>query len=130
MLSVKASSRLYAIFLLHLHNMCAVGIPVFGPSARAARMEGSKSFSKEFMSRHNIPTAQYKTFTASQYNEAVEYVKTCGFKTVLKADGLAGGKGVLIPESIDEAVAGLHDILVANAFGSAGQCCSQNESVK
>lgn len=93
-------------------------------------MEGSKSFSKEFMSRHNIPTAQYKTFTASQYNEAVEYVKTCGFKTVLKADGLAGGKGVLIPESIDEAVAGLHDILVANAFGSAGQCYLQNESVK
>ena len=83
-------------------------------------MEGSKSFSKEFMSRHNIPTAQYKSFTVSQYDDAVQYVKTCGFKTVLKADGLAGGKGVLIPETVEEAVAGLHEILVANAFGSAG----------
>lgn len=98
-----------------------VGISVFGPSARAARMEGSKAFSKEFMSRHSIPTAKHKTFAASQYEDAVSYVKTCGFKTVLKADGLAAGKGVLIPETVDEATAGLHEIMVANVFGNAGE---------
>lgn len=97
-----------------------VGIPIFGPSAQAARMEGSKAFSKDFMARHNIPTAAYKSFSASQLDEAVEYVKTCGFKVVLKADGLAGGKGVLIPETTDEAIKGLQDILVSNVFGSAG----------
>ncbi|KAH8119908.1 bifunctional purine ADE1 [Phellopilus nigrolimitatus] len=97
-----------------------VGIPVFGPSARAARMEGSKAFSKDFMARHNIPTAKYRIFTASQFSEAVEYVKTCGFQTVLKASGLAAGKGVLIPETIDDAVAGLRDIMVSNVFGEAG----------
>ncbi|KAL5533963.1 ADE57 [Sanghuangporus baumii] len=96
------------------------GIPVFGPSARAATMEGSKAFSKDFMARHNIPTAKYKTFPASQFDEAVEYVKTCGFQVVLKADGLAGGKGVLIPQTIDEAIAGLRDIMVSNVFGKAG----------
>lgn len=83
-------------------------------------MEGSKAFSKEFMSRHNIPTAIYKTFNASQLDEAVSFVKSCDFKVVLKADGLAAGKGVLIPETVDEAVAGLHDIMVANVFGNAG----------
>lgn len=97
-----------------------VGIPVFGPSAKAARMEGSKAFSKDFMQRNNIPTARYRTFTARQYEEAVDYVKTCGFKTVLKADGLAGGKGVLIPDSEEEAIAGLKDIMVTNVFGNAG----------
>lgn len=83
-------------------------------------MEGSKAFSKEFMSRHGIPTAKYRVFSSSEYTQAVQYVKTCGMKVVLKASGLAGGKGVLIPETVDEAVAGLHEIMVANAFGSAG----------
>ncbi len=72
------------------------------------------------MTRQSIPTAKYRTFSSSQFDEAVEYVKTCGFQIVLKADGLAGGKGVLIPITIEEEVAGLHDILVANVFGSAG----------
>lgn len=103
-------------------NFPAVGIPVFGPSARAARMEGSKAFSKEFMDRHSIPTAKYRTFSASQFDEAVQYVKTCGFQVVLKADGLAGGKGVLIPTTLEEAKAGLRDILVTGVFGSAGAC--------
>ena len=84
-------------------------------------MEGSKAFSKDFMARHNIPTAKYRTFNAAQFDEAVEYVKTCGFQTVLKADGLAGGKGVLIPQTVDEAVAGLQDIMVSNVFGKAGE---------
>ncbi len=100
---------------------CLVGIPVFGPSRLAARMEGSKAFSKDFMARHSIPTAQFKVFKASQFDEAVNYVKTCQHNVVLKADGLAGGKGVLIPESEEEAIAGLKDILVSNVFGSAGR---------
>lgn len=83
-------------------------------------MEGSKAFSKEFMARHSIPTAKYRTFSASQFDEAVEYVKTCGFQVVLKADGLAAGKGVLIPTTVEEAIAGLRDILVESVFGAAG----------
>ncbi|ETW87093.1 hypothetical protein HETIRDRAFT_468888 [Heterobasidion irregulare TC 32-1] len=97
-----------------------VGIPVFGPSALAARMEGSKAFSKDFMARHSIPTAAYRTFTSSQVEDAIEYVRTCGHKVVLKASGLAAGKGVLIPETVDEAIEGLKEIMVENVFGSAG----------
>ncbi|KAJ7926022.1 aminoimidazole ribonucleotide synthetase [Mycena leptocephala] len=97
-----------------------VGIPVFGPSALAARMEGSKAFSKAFMARHAIPTAKFKVFSSSQFEEAVAYVKTCGHPVVLKADGLAAGKGVLLPETIEEAIKGLHDILVDSVFGAAG----------
>lgn len=84
-------------------------------------MEGSKAFSKDFMARHSIPTARYKTFSTEQIDEAIEFVKTCGFKVVLKADGLAGGKGVLIPETTEEAVKGLQDIMVSNVFGAAGK---------
>ncbi|CAE6362064.1 unnamed protein product, partial [Rhizoctonia solani] len=65
------------------------GIPVFGPSQKAAQMEGSKAFSKDFMRRHNIPTAAYRTFKSPQFDEALKYAKTCGFKVVLKASGLA-----------------------------------------
>ncbi|KAI0041892.1 aminoimidazole ribonucleotide synthetase [Auriscalpium vulgare] len=97
-----------------------VGIPVFGPSALAARMEGSKAFSKDFMARHSIPTAAYRVFKSSEVDEAVEYVQQCGHKVVLKASGLAAGKGVLIPETVEDAIAGLKDIMVANVFGSAG----------
>ncbi|EPQ61418.1 hypothetical protein GLOTRDRAFT_89991 [Gloeophyllum trabeum ATCC 11539] len=97
-----------------------VGIPVFGPSALAARMEGSKAFAKDFMARHSIPTAAYKVFPASQVENAIEYVKTCGHRVVLKASGLAAGKGVLIPETVDDAVAGLKDIMVSSVFGKAG----------
>ncbi|OBZ79442.1 Bifunctional purine biosynthetic protein ADE1 [Grifola frondosa] len=97
-----------------------VGIPVFGPSALAARMEGSKAFSKAFMDRHNIPTAKFRVFPSSHVDQAIEYVRTCGFKVVLKASGLAAGKGVLIPETEEEAVAGLKEIMVDNVFGPAG----------
>lgn len=83
-------------------------------------MEGSKAFSKDFMSRNSIPTARYKIFTSSQFNAATEHVKTCGYKVVLKASGLAAGKGVLIPEDVDEAVAGLREIMVERVFGRAG----------
>ncbi|KAI0652094.1 aminoimidazole ribonucleotide synthetase [Trametes meyenii] len=98
-----------------------VGIPVFGPTALAARMEGSKAFSKAFMDRHQIPTAKFKVFSSAEVDEAIEYVRTCGFKVVLKADGLAAGKGVLLPETVDEAIAGLKEIMVDNVFGAAGQ---------
>lgn len=97
-----------------------VGIPVFGPTALAARMEGSKAFSKDFMARHNIPTAVYKTFKTSEMASAIDYIKTCGHRVVLKASGLAGGKGVIIPETTEEAIAGLNEIMVANVFGDAG----------
>ncbi|KAF7979370.1 hypothetical protein HWV62_42448 [Athelia sp. TMB] len=83
-------------------------------------MEGSKAFSKDFMARHSIPTAKYRTFSASEIDQAISFVKTCGYKVVLKASGLAGGKGVLIPETTEEAVEGLKEIMVANVFGSAG----------
>jgi phosphoribosylamine--glycine ligase/phosphoribosylformylglycinamidine cyclo-ligase len=97
-----------------------VGIPVFGPSQLAARMEGSKAFSKSFMERHNIPTAAFKTFKSTELQAAINYVQTCGHRVVLKASGLAAGKGVLIPESSEEAVAGLKEIMVQNVFGAAG----------
>jgi phosphoribosylamine--glycine ligase / phosphoribosylformylglycinamidine cyclo-ligase len=83
-------------------------------------MEGSKAFSKDFMARHNIPTARYKTFKSSQFAEASAYITSCGHPIVLKASGLAGGKGVLIPTSTDEAIQGLKEIMVSNVFGSAG----------
>ncbi|KAJ7193371.1 aminoimidazole ribonucleotide synthetase [Mycena pura] len=97
-----------------------VGIPVFGPSALAARMEGSKAFSKAFMARHSIPTAKFRVFSSSQVEKAATYVKTCGHPVVLKASGLAAGKGVLIPDSIEEAIKGLHEIMEDNIFGAAG----------
>jgi phosphoribosylamine--glycine ligase/phosphoribosylformylglycinamidine cyclo-ligase len=93
---------------------------VFGPSALAARLEGSKAFSKDFMARHRIPTAKFKIFKSSQVEEAIEYVKTCDHQVVLKASGLAGGKGVLIPETMEEALSGLNDIMVSKVFGDAG----------
>jgi phosphoribosylamine--glycine ligase/phosphoribosylformylglycinamidine cyclo-ligase len=83
-------------------------------------MEGSKAFSKAFMTRHAIPTAAFRVFASSQVDQAIEYVRTCGHKVVLKASGLASGKGVLIPESTEEAIAGLKEIMVTRAFGAAG----------
>jgi len=83
-------------------------------------MEGSKAFAKDFMSRHNIPTANYTTFTADQFHAASNYIQSCPYPLVLKASGLAAGKGVLLPQSTDEALAGLEDIMINKAFGSAG----------
>jgi phosphoribosylamine--glycine ligase/phosphoribosylformylglycinamidine cyclo-ligase len=83
-------------------------------------MEGSKAFSKAFMTRHAIPTAAFRVFASSEVDQAIEYVRTCGYKVVLKASGLASGKGVLIPETTEEAIAGLKEIMVARAFGAAG----------
>lgn len=95
-----------------------VGIPVFGPSAKAAIMEGSKAFSKDFMAKHNIPTARFKVF--NHVEDARKHIEQVDYKIVLKADGIAAGKGVLIPETKEQALAGLDEIMVAKNFGSAG----------
>ncbi|CUS24216.1 LAQU0S14e02806g1_1 [Lachancea quebecensis] len=95
-----------------------VGVPVFGPSAKAAIFEGSKTFSKDFMAKHNIPTARYANF--NNYEEAKAYLQKVDYQVVLKADGIAGGKGVLIPTSQQEAQEALKALMVERLFGSAG----------
>ncbi|KAK3333565.1 phosphoribosylglycinamide synthetase [Cercophora scortea] len=94
------------------------GIACFGPSKEAARMEGSKTFSKDFMKKHNIPTAAYENF--SDYNQASEYLRTIKHNVVIKATGIAAGKGVIIPQSQEEAQQALKDIMLEKQFGSAG----------
>lgn len=95
-----------------------VGIPCFGPSPKAAMMEGSKTFSKDFMKKHNIPTAAYENFT--DYEKAKAYLESVDHRVVLKASGLAAGKGVLIPTNKEEALAGLKSIMCDKEFGDAG----------
>ena len=96
----------------------AKGLPCFGPSAKAAQLEGSKSFSKEFLSRHRIPTAAYKSFT--EIAPAIDYIKTNGAPIVVKADGLAAGKGVIVASTEAEAITAIEDMLAGNKFGEAG----------
>ena len=93
---------------------------VFGPTAAAAALEGSKAFAKDFMKRHEIPTAAYRTFDAGEYELAQEYVRAQGGPCVLKASGLAAGKGVLMCTTTEEALAGLDAILIDSRFGEAG----------
>lgn len=90
-----------------------------GPSAAGARLEGSKDYAKEFMLRHSIPTAAYRTFNAEQINEGKEFLKSLRPPYVLKADGLAGGKGVVIPNTLKEAETELEEML-GGKFGKAG----------
>ncbi|MCB0755522.1 MAG: phosphoribosylamine--glycine ligase [Flavobacteriales bacterium] len=94
-------------------------IPVIGPSKQGARLEGSKEFSKEFMMRHNIPTAKYGSFTADSLEQGFEFLETLSSPYVLKADGLAAGKGVLICDELVEARIELTSMLVEHKFGSA-----------
>ena len=101
----------------------SAGIPVFGPSPAAALLEGSKTLSKAFMAQHNIPTAAFRSFTSAQFSEASEYINSNPFhsgRCVIKASGLAAGKGVLIPETNEEAVAALKSVMVDREFGDAG----------
>jgi phosphoribosylamine--glycine ligase len=93
-------------------------LPCFGPRKNAAQLEGSKAFTKDFLSRHNIPTAPYKTFT--DIAAATSYIKEQGAPIVIKADGLAAGKGVIVAQSEDEAIATVEDMLSGNKFGEAG----------
>ena len=94
------------------------GLLAFGPNKAAAQIEGSKDFAKQLMQRHNIPTASYRTF--SELNPAEEYVKKHGAPIVIKADGLAAGKGVTVATSVDQALNALNEIFVDNRFGKAG----------
>ncbi|MBF8223857.1 phosphoribosylamine--glycine ligase [Halomonas sp. 328] len=94
------------------------GLAIFGPTAGAAQLEGSKSFTKDFLARHAIPTADYQTFTAVE--PALAYLAEKGAPIVIKADGLAAGKGVIVAMTQAEAEAAVRDMLEANAFGDAG----------
>ena len=96
----------------------AVGIEAFGASKAAARLEGSKAFSKEFMARHGVPTAGFRIFTDA--DEAEAYVRAAGRPLVVKADGLAAGKGVVVATSTEEAVEAIDSIMRKKAFGPAG----------
>ncbi len=94
------------------------GLKCFGPRKAAAQLEGSKAFCKDFMARHGIPTAHYQTFT--EVAPAVDYIRAQGAPIVVKADGLAAGKGVVVAMSEAEAIAAVSDMLAGNAFGEAG----------
>ena len=96
----------------------AAGIPCFGPTAAAARLEGSKAFSKDFMQRHSIPTARYATFT--DFAQAKAYLEAADHKVVVKASGLAAGKGVVLPQSTEEGVQALQEMMLNSQFGAAG----------
>ena len=95
------------------------GLRIFGPDAAAARLEGSKDFTKAFLARHGIPTADYRTFT--DVGAAESYIRQRGAPVVVKADGLAAGKGVTVAFSVDEAAAAARACLSAGAFGDAGR---------
>lgn len=94
------------------------GLAVFGPSKGAAQLEGSKAFTKDFLARHNIPTAFYGVFT--KQDKALAYVREKGAPIVVKADGLAAGKGVIVAMTLEEAEAAIIDMLSGNTFGEAG----------
>jgi len=99
-------------------NFQAAGLKIFGPSRGAAQLEGSKAFTKDFLARHNIPTAAYGNFTDT--DQAIAYIKEQGAPIVIKADGLAAGKGVILAQSENEAIEAVKDMLSGNSFGDAG----------
>lgn len=104
---------------LHMSlTVIVAGIRCFGPTKAAARMEGSKTFAKDFMARHNIPTAEYKNF--DDYEAAKQYLDSVTHKVVLKASGLAAGKGVIMPATNQEAQEALKQIMLVKEFGTAG----------
>lgn len=96
----------------------AAGLAIFGPTQGAAQLEGSKAFTKDFLARHHIPTASYANFT--DMDQALAYVREQGAPIVIKADGLAAGKGVIVAMTLAEAEAAIRDMLAGNAFGEAG----------
>ena len=99
-------------------SLTADGIRCFGPKQAAAQIEASKVFAKDFMARHRIPTARYATF--SQLDEGLRYLESIDYPVVIKASGLAAGKGVILPDTIEEARSTLENILVDKSFGDAG----------
>jgi len=99
-------------------RFAAAGLRCFGPTQAAAQLEGSKAFAKDFLARHNIPTAAYGNFT--DIGAAVAYIHKTGAPIVVKADGLAAGKGVILAQTTEEAIAAVRDMLGGNVFGEAG----------
>lgn len=99
----------------------AAGLSIVGPTAAAARLEGSKDFAKKFMARHDIPTAEHRTFSDDEFSRAKAYIDEVGAPIVVKADGLAGGKGALVCSTLDEAHEALRSIIEEKEFGAAGQ---------
>ena len=98
--------------------LAEAGIKVFGPSQKAAQLESSKGFTKELCKRHNIPTGAYERFTDA--DKAAAYIKAQGAPIVVKADGLAAGKGVVVAETVEQAIEAARDMLSGNRFGAAG----------
>ncbi|CCG85560.1 phosphoribosylamine--glycine ligase [Erwinia piriflorinigrans] len=96
----------------------SAGLKIFGPTQAAAQLEGSKAFTKDFLARHQIPTAEYQNFT--EVGPALAYVREKGAPIVIKADGLAAGKGVIVAMTLQEAEDAIQDMLAGNAFGDAG----------
>jgi phosphoribosylamine--glycine ligase len=96
----------------------AAGLRIFGPTQAAAQLEGSKAFTKDFLARHKIPTAEYQNFT--EVEPALAYLRQKGAPIVIKADGLAAGKGVIVAMTLEEAESAVKDMLAGNAFGNAG----------
>ncbi|KQN49692.1 phosphoribosylamine--glycine ligase [Serratia sp. Leaf50] len=96
----------------------AAGLKIFGPTQAAAQLEGSKAFTKDFLARHAIPSADYQNFT--DIEPALAYLRSKGAPIVIKADGLAAGKGVIVAMTLEEAESAVHDMLAGNAFGDAG----------
>lgn len=94
------------------------GLKIFGPTKSAAQLEGSKAFTKDFLARHHIPTAEYQNFT--EIDPALAYIRDKGAPIVIKADGLAAGKGVIVAMTLEEAEDAVRDMLAGNAFGDAG----------
>ena len=94
------------------------GLKIFGPTKSASQLEGSKAFTKDFLARHNIPTAEYQNFT--ELEPALAYIREKGAPIVIKADGLAAGKGVIVAMTLEEAEAAVNHMLAGNAFGDAG----------
>lgn len=104
------------------------GLKIFGPSKAAAEMEGSKAFSKTIMKKYNVPTAAYETFTSQ--DEAFAYIERLGAPIVVKADGLAAGKGVTVAQTVDEAKDAVRDMMEDKSFGSAGEMVVIEEFMK
>jgi len=107
------------IYDFFLENEVLHDVPVIGPDSKGARLEGSKDFAKDFMKRHHIPTAAYETFSAETLEQGEKFLESIGAPYVLKADGLAAGKGVLILNDLDEAKAELRSMLIEAKFGEA-----------
>jgi len=98
----------------------AAGLPIVGPTQSAARLEGSKAFADRFMERHDIPTASFRVFRADEYDRAADHLNDVGAPIVVKADGLAAGKGSFVCSTLEEAHAALDKIVLERAFGDAG----------